>query len=60
LRILKYDANKDTIIKNKERNLVEEEEEMKTPLPLAFEDGEDLESMDEKSCGSCIQIIVKS
>jgi hypothetical protein len=39
---------------------VEEEEEMKTPLPSAFENGEDLESMDEKSCKSCIQIIVES
>jgi hypothetical protein len=26
----------------------------------AFEDGEDLESTNEKSCGSCIQVIVKS
>ncbi len=28
---------------------MEEEEEMKTPLPSASEDGEDLESTDEKS-----------
>jgi hypothetical protein len=39
---------------------VEEEEEMKTPLPLAFEDGEDLKSTNEISCGSCSQVIVES
>jgi len=39
---------------------VEEEEEMKTPLSAAFEDGKDLKNTNEKSCGSCIQVIVKS
>jgi hypothetical protein len=39
---------------------VEEEEEMKTPLPLASEDGKDLKSTNEKSCESCNQIIVES
>ncbi len=57
---LKIRCKHDTLIKDKERNLVEEKEEMKTPLPSAFENGEDLENTDEKSCGSCIQIIVKS
>jgi hypothetical protein len=39
---------------------VEEEEEIKTPSPLAFENGEDSKNTNEKSYGSCSQITIKS
>jgi hypothetical protein len=51
--ILKYDVNKDAFVAEKEGNLVEEEQEMKTPLALKSEDGKDLENTKETSCGSC-------
>jgi hypothetical protein len=50
---LKYDANEEAFVVEKEGNLVEEEQEMKTPLALKFEDGEDFENKKEESCGSC-------
>jgi len=37
--------------KKKQKNPMEEQE-TKTPLTLEYEDGEDLEILDEKSCGS--------
>jgi len=32
---------------------MEEEQETKTPLTLKFENGEDLENIEEESCESC-------
>jgi hypothetical protein len=53
LPILKYDANKDAFAAKKEGNPMEEEQEMKTPLALKYEDEEDSENTKEESCGSC-------
>jgi hypothetical protein len=42
------------LIEEKKGNPMEEEQETKTPLTLEYEDGEDLESINEKSCGSYV------
>jgi hypothetical protein len=39
---------------------MEEECEMKTPLTSKSKDGEDLQRIEEESCGSCSQIIIES
>jgi hypothetical protein len=46
---LKYDANKDALIAEKEGNIVEEEPKTKTLSTLEFEDGKDLESTAQKN-----------
>jgi hypothetical protein len=52
LPILKYDANHDALVEQKE-GIAEEEEEPKTPSQSTFEEGEDLENEDEKTFRSC-------
>ncbi len=44
---LKYNANQETLVEQKEGALVEEEREPKTPLQLAYEEGKDLKSTDK-------------
>ncbi len=60
LPILKYDANQDTLVEQKEETLEQEEEELRTPSQLAYEEGKDLKSKVEKSFGLCSEITVDS
>jgi hypothetical protein len=39
---------------------MEEEWETKTPSTLKSENGEDLENIEEESCGSCNRITIES
>ncbi len=57
--ILKYDANHDALVEQKE-GIAEEEEEPKTPSQSTFEEGEDLENEDEKTFRSCNWITMDS
>jgi hypothetical protein len=58
LPILKYNVNQDALVGHKEGTLKQEEEEPKTPLQFSSKEGEDLESEDEESFGSCSRVTV--
>jgi hypothetical protein len=67
LPILKYDANQEALVEQKEgapmeeieRTLVEEEGEPITPSQLASKEGEDIESMDKECYESNNHVIVE-
>jgi hypothetical protein len=52
VHILKYDANQDALVEQKEGTLVEEEEP-KTPSQSSSEEGKDIKSKDDESCAPC-------
>ncbi len=64
LLILKYDANHDALVEQKEgtpkAKEEEEEEDPKTPSQLASKEGKNLENEDEKSFRSCNRITMYS
>jgi len=68
LPILKYDANQEALVEQKEGapmeeiegTLVEEEGEPITSSQLASKEGEDIKSMDKECCESNNHVIVES
>jgi hypothetical protein len=62
LSILKYDANHDALVEQKEGTpeAKEEEEDPKPPSQLASKEGKNLENEDEESFRSCNRITMYS